>query len=62
VKRGYSFSVALAHSQNNTLKDNNAGSNTEIKVIYGFNSTNNTLEGELYTLNENGSDGVYKVK
>lgn len=48
VKRGYSFSVALAHSQNNTLKGNTAGPNTEIKVIYDFNSTNNTLEGTLY--------------
>ena len=62
VKRGYSVSVALAHSQNNTLKGNTAGPNTEIKVIYGFNSTNNTLEGELYTLNENRTGGVYKVK
>lgn len=62
VKRGYSFSVALSHSQNNTLKDNTASPNTEIKVVYDFNSTNNTMQGELYTTNENRTGGVYKVK
>jgi parallel beta-helix repeat protein len=62
VKRGYSFSVVLAHSQNNTLKGNTAGPNTEIEVVYDFNSTNNILEGELYTTNEKGTGGVYRVK
>jgi len=62
VKRGYSFSVALAHSQNNNLKGNTASPNTEIKVVYDFNSTNNTLEGELYTTNEKRTGGVYRVK
>ncbi|MCO5383754.1 MAG: right-handed parallel beta-helix repeat-containing protein [Methanosarcina barkeri] len=62
VKLGYSFSVALSHSRNNTLKGNTAGPNTEIKVDYDFYSTNNTLEGELYTSNENGTGGVYRVK
>lgn len=52
VKRGYSYSVVLAHSQNNTLKGNTAGLNTEIKVTYGFNSTNNTLEGEIDNADE----------
>jgi parallel beta-helix repeat (two copies) len=52
VKGGYSFSVIIHHSQNNTLKGNTADSNTEIKVTYGFNSTNNTLEGELDNADE----------
>jgi len=52
VKGGYSFSVIIYHSQNNTLKGNTAGSNTEIKVTYGFNSINNTLEGELDNADE----------
>ncbi len=52
VKGGYSFSVIIHYSQNNTLKGNTAGPNTEIKVTYGFNSTNNTLEGELDNADE----------
>lgn len=43
-----SFSVILAHSQNNTLKGNTGGLNTEIKVVYDIlNSTNSTSEGEI---------------
>lgn len=52
VKRGYSYSVVLAYSQNNTLKGNTAGLNTEIEVTYGFNSTNNALEGEIHNADE----------
>lgn len=43
-----SFSVILAHSQNNTLKGNTGGLNTEIKVVYDIlNSTNSASEGEI---------------
>ncbi|AKB57800.1 right-handed parallel beta-helix repeat-containing protein [Methanosarcina barkeri] len=49
VRRGYSYSVVLADSQNNTVKGNNKDLNTELKICYSFKSTNNTLEGELYT-------------
>jgi parallel beta-helix repeat protein len=53
VKLGYSYSVVLTDSQNNTLKGNTAGPNTGIKVIYNaFNSTNNTLEGEIHNADE----------
>ncbi|KKG01528.1 hypothetical protein DU86_11880 [Methanosarcina mazei] len=52
VKGGYSFSVIIYHSQNNTLQGNTGGLNTEIKVTYGFNSTNNTLEGEIDNADE----------
>ncbi|HOW13474.1 NosD domain-containing protein [Methanosarcina sp.] len=62
VKRGYSYSVVLANSQNNTLQGNTGGLNTEVKIFYNFDSTNNTLEGEQYTVNEQGTGGVYRVK
>lgn len=62
VRRGYSFSVVLADSQNNTLQGNNKDLNTDFKIYYSFKSTNNTLEGELYTSNEQGTGGVFKEK
>ena len=40
VKLGYSYSVVLTDSQNNTLQGNTAGLNAEIIVVYDtFNST-----------------------
>jgi len=62
AKLGYSYSVVLANSQNNTLQGNTAGPNTEIKVFYGFDSKNNTFEGERYTVNEQGSRCVYRER
>lgn len=48
VRRGYSFSVTLANSQNNMLQGNYEDSNTEIEVFYSHDSTNNTLEYTVY--------------
>ncbi|AKB57083.1 right-handed parallel beta-helix repeat-containing protein [Methanosarcina barkeri] len=61
-KLGYSYSVVLANSQNNTLQGNTASPNTEIKVFYSFDSKNNTFEGERYTVNEQGSRCVYRER
>lgn len=60
VRRGYSYSVNLVDSQNNTLKGNIGDSNTEFRVIYdvlnstniALNSGNNTLEGEILNVGE----------
>jgi nitrous oxidase accessory protein len=63
VKLGYSYSVVLTDSQNNTLQGNTAGPNTAIIVVYDtYNSTNNTLEGEQYSVNEQHTGGVFRVK
>lgn len=60
VRLGYSYSVVLTDSQNNTLQGNIAGPNTEIKVVYNaFNSTNNTLEGEVRNSDEK---PIHKIK
>ena len=44
------------------MKGNTAGSNTEIKVFYSFDSKNNSLEREQYTVTEQGTGGVFIVK
>jgi parallel beta-helix repeat protein len=58
----YTFSVTLGNSHYNILKGNKAGSDADIKVFYTPNSKNNTLEGEQYSVNEQHTGGVLRVK
>ncbi|MPM90963.1 hypothetical protein SDC9_138086 [bioreactor metagenome] len=65
----YDFSISLGSSQNNILNGNTvglnketAGFNKEIKIFYSHDSTNNTLEGVLYTDNGKGTGGIFRVK
>lgn len=58
----YTFSVTLENSHCNILKGNKAGSDADIKVFYTSNSKNNVLEGEQYSVNEQHTGGVFRVK
>jgi nitrous oxidase accessory protein len=58
----YTFSVTLGNSHYNILKGNNAGSDADIKVFYTPNSKNNVLEGEQYSVNEQHTGGILRVK
>lgn len=58
----YTFSITLGNSHYNILKDNKAGSDADIKVFYTPDSKNNSLEGEQYSVNEQHTGGVLRVK